>query len=80
MISRMRMWSLLVIAWLELIITQVAEYVPDKINKIAYLCALLPKNGESLGEKTANIKGPVVTINQTNMTSEPYIGSILRPY
>jgi triacylglycerol esterase/lipase EstA (alpha/beta hydrolase family) len=53
-----------------IIITQVAEYVPDKINKIVYLCAFLPKNGESLGEKTANIKGPVVTINQTNMTSE----------
>ncbi|MBA3922407.1 MAG: alpha/beta fold hydrolase, partial [Nostocaceae cyanobacterium] len=31
-----------------LVITQVAEQCPDKIEKLVYLCAFLPGNGESL--------------------------------
>ena len=32
------------------IITQVAEYRPDKIKTLVYLTALLPANGESMGQ------------------------------
>ena len=32
------------------IITQVAEYQPDKIKTLVYLTALLPANGESMGK------------------------------
>ena len=31
-----------------LVITQTAEYRPDKIRTLVYLCAFLPRNGESL--------------------------------
>ncbi|MEH2464727.1 alpha/beta fold hydrolase [Nostoc sp.] len=31
-----------------IVITQAAEYYPDKIEKLVYVCAFLPRNGESL--------------------------------
>lgn len=31
-----------------MVITQTAEYCPDKITTLVYLCAFLPRNGESL--------------------------------
>ena len=31
-------------------ITQAAEYVPDKIEALVYVCAFLPANGQSLGD------------------------------
>jgi pimeloyl-ACP methyl ester carboxylesterase len=51
------------------VITQTAEYVADKIEKLVYLCAFLPKNGESLGGKLAGQKGPQFTVNETDMTA-----------
>ncbi|PDX99417.1 alpha/beta fold hydrolase [Bacillus pseudomycoides] len=53
-----------------IIITQTAEYVPDKIDKLVYLCAFLPQNGESLGGKSAGKKGPRTLVNESNMTAE----------
>jgi len=53
-----------------IVITQTAEYVPDKIDKLVYVCAALPKNGESLGGKSAGEKGPKFTVNEHNMTAE----------
>jgi pimeloyl-ACP methyl ester carboxylesterase len=51
------------------VITQTAEHVSNKINKLIYLCAFLPKNGESLGAKLAGQKGPQFTVNETDMTA-----------
>ncbi|MCY8201018.1 alpha/beta fold hydrolase [Bacillus subtilis] len=31
-----------------LVVSQVAEYVPDKIKKLVYVCAIVPQNGQSL--------------------------------
>ncbi|RED37388.1 alpha/beta fold hydrolase [Paenibacillus sp. VMFN-D1] len=31
-----------------MVISQVAEYLPEKIEKLVYLCAFLPQNGQSL--------------------------------
>ncbi|KEK24097.1 alpha/beta fold hydrolase [Bacillus gaemokensis] len=53
-----------------IVITQTAEYVPDKIDKLVYLCAFLPQNGESLGGKSAGEKGPQFSLNENNMTAE----------
>jgi len=53
-----------------IVITQTAEYVPDKIDKLVYVCAALPKNGESLGGKSEGEKGPKFTVNEKNMTAE----------
>lgn len=45
-----------------MIITQVAEQIPEKIEKLVYLCAFLPKNGQSLFElassDTESLIGP----------------------
>lgn len=53
-----------------IVITQTAEYVPYKIDKLVYLCAFLPRNGESLGGKTVGEKGPKFSLNENNMTAE----------
>ncbi|MEH6941025.1 alpha/beta fold hydrolase [Bacillus sp. JJ722] len=53
-----------------IVITQTAEYIPDKIDKLIYLCAFLPQNGESLGGKSAGEKGPQFSINEKDMTAE----------
>lgn len=54
-----------------LVITQTAEHVHDKIEKLVYLCAFLPKNGESLVGKSEGEKGPQFTLNEEDMTLVP---------
>ncbi|PFE99466.1 alpha/beta hydrolase [Bacillus thuringiensis] len=44
-----------------IIITQTAELIPNKIDKLVYLCAFLPQNGED---------GPQFTINENDLTAE----------
>lgn len=53
-----------------IVITQTAEYVPDKIDKLVYLCAFVPQNSESLGGKTAGEEGPKFSVNEKDMTAE----------
>jgi pimeloyl-ACP methyl ester carboxylesterase len=53
-----------------IVITQTAEYIPDKIDKLVYLCAFLPQNGESLRGKSVEEKGPQFSVNENNMTAE----------
>ncbi|MGG0725335.1 alpha/beta fold hydrolase [Bacillus mycoides] len=53
-----------------IVITQTAEYIPNKINKLVYLCAFLPQNGESLGSKLDGEAGPQFSINENDMTAE----------
>ena len=45
------------------IITQVAEYRPDNIKTLVYLTALLPANGESMGQVLRRNTGSVLTPN-----------------
>ena len=43
------------------IISQVAEEIPDKIEKLVYICAFLPKNGESaIGLMQSDEKGELL--------------------
>ncbi|CAM3581070.1 alpha/beta fold hydrolase [Paenibacillus lupini] len=37
------------------VISQVAEFLPEKIGKLVYLCAFLPQNGQSLFQAFGNI-------------------------
>ncbi|HDR4723913.1 alpha/beta fold hydrolase [Bacillus cereus group sp. Sample62] len=53
-----------------IVITQTAEYIPNKIDKLVYLCAFLPQNGESLGSKLAGEVGPQFSVNENDMTAE----------
>ncbi|MFK4466104.1 alpha/beta fold hydrolase [Bacillus sp. RC252] len=53
-----------------IVITQTAEYIPNKIDKLVYLCAFLPQNGESLGSKLAGEAGPQFSVNENDMTAE----------
>lgn len=39
-----------------LVISQTAEYLPEKIEKLVYLCAYLPKNGQTLLQISQNEK------------------------
>ena len=41
-----------------IVITQVAEYRPEKIGKLVYLTAVIPVNGESLRQATEEIRNP----------------------
>lgn len=45
------------------IITQTAEYRPDKIKTLVYLTALLPANGESMGQVLRRNTGSVLASN-----------------
>ncbi|MFD6510511.1 alpha/beta fold hydrolase [Bacillus sp. NPDC060175] len=53
-----------------IVITQTAEYIPNKIDKLVYLCAFLPQNGESLGSKLNGETGPQFSINENDLTAE----------
>lgn len=53
-----------------IVITQTAELIPNKIDKLVYLCAFLPQNGESLGSKLDGEAGPQFSINENDMTAE----------
>ncbi|MEK4706725.1 alpha/beta fold hydrolase [Bacillus sp. FSL R10-2780] len=53
-----------------IVITQTAEYIPNKIDKLVYLCAFLPQNGESLGSKLNGETGPQFSINEKDLTAE----------
>ncbi|MGG0258917.1 alpha/beta fold hydrolase [Bacillus mycoides] len=53
-----------------IVITQTAEYIPNKIDKLVYLCAFLPQNGESLGSKLNGENGPQFSINEKDLTAE----------
>lgn len=52
-----------------LVISQTAEYLPDKIEKLVYLCAYLPENGQNLfqiaqNEKKEKDSPTIVIINE----------------
>jgi hypothetical protein len=51
-----------------LVITQTAQHVHDKIEKLVYLCAFLPKNGESLVGKSEGEKGPETIRTNVRLT------------
>ncbi|PEI83511.1 alpha/beta fold hydrolase [Bacillus toyonensis] len=53
-----------------IVITQTAELIPNKIDKLVYLCAFLPQSGESLGSKLDGEAGPQFSINENDMTAE----------
>ncbi|MEH7537595.1 alpha/beta fold hydrolase [Bacillus toyonensis] len=53
-----------------IVITQTAELIPNKIDKLVYLCAFLPQNGENLGSKLDGEAGPQFSINENDMTAE----------
>ncbi|HDR7948698.1 TPA: alpha/beta fold hydrolase [Bacillus toyonensis] len=53
-----------------IVITQTAELIPNKIDKLVYLCAFLPQNRESLGSKLDGEAGPQFSINENDMTAE----------
>ncbi|PFZ46886.1 alpha/beta fold hydrolase [Bacillus wiedmannii] len=53
-----------------IVITQTAELIPNKIDKLVYLCAFLPPNGESLSSKLDGEAGPQFSINENDMTAE----------
>ena len=53
-----------------IVTTQTAELIPNKIDKLVYLCAFLPQNGESLGSKLDGEAGPQFSINENDMTAE----------
>ncbi|MED2038700.1 alpha/beta fold hydrolase [Bacillus wiedmannii] len=53
-----------------IVITQTAELITNKIDKLVYLCAFLPQNGESLGSKLDGEAGPQFSINENDMTAE----------
>ncbi|RKF51729.1 alpha/beta hydrolase [Bacillus wiedmannii] len=53
-----------------IVITQTAELIPNKIDKLVYLCAFLPQNGESLSSKLDGEAGPQFSINENDMTAE----------
>ncbi|MFK4477195.1 alpha/beta fold hydrolase [Bacillus sp. RC206] len=53
-----------------IVITQTAELIPNKIDKLVYLCAFLPQNGESLGSKLDGEAGPQFSINENDITAE----------
>lgn len=53
-----------------IVITQTAELIPNKIDKLVYLCAFLPQNGESLGSKLDGEACPQFSINENDMTAE----------
>ncbi|EJR60547.1 hypothetical protein IIO_03255 [Bacillus cereus VD115] len=53
-----------------IVITQTAELIPNKIDKLVYLCAFLPQNGESLGSKLDGEAGSQFSINENDMTAE----------
>ena len=55
-----------------IVITQAAEYIPNKINKLVYLCAFLPQNGESLGSKLNGETGPQFSINEERLDCRTY--------
>jgi pimeloyl-ACP methyl ester carboxylesterase len=56
------------------VITQVAEARPDKIKSLVYLCALLPKNGESImslfqqATESMLLRSIVPSADQTHLT------------
>jgi len=58
------------------VITQTAEKVHDKIDKLVYLCAFLPKNGESLISKSEGEKGPEFELNEADMTLAPKLETV----
>jgi hypothetical protein len=62
------------------IITNVAEYAHDRINKLVYVCAIVPKNGDKAGELLKSDAGSetksTITINKIKMHIELNIDKI----
>jgi pimeloyl-ACP methyl ester carboxylesterase len=52
------------------IITQAAEYRPDTIKTLVYLTALLPANGESMGQVLRRNTGSVLTPNFVSVAAD----------
>ncbi|UFH57247.1 alpha/beta fold hydrolase [Spirosoma sp. KNUC1025] len=56
-----------------MVVTQVAEKIPAKIEKLVYLCAFLPKNGENLYElassDTESLIGPNLHPEQNGLVA-----------
>ena len=51
-------------------ITQSAEYRPDKINKLVYLCAFVPQNGQSLQDLNELDPNPSPLLKQNRIKAE----------
>ena len=53
-----------------IVITQVAEYRPDKIKKLVYLCALFPQNGDFSIKLVRSVPDSAPLMMQTTVVSE----------
>lgn len=51
------------------VITQTAEYCSDKIERLIYLCAFVPQNGQCLGNLTEGKEGPKMIVDKGKKTS-----------
>lgn len=61
-----------------IVITQVAEYRPDKIRMLVYLTALIPTNGNSMLETTEEIRNPSTRIMADDQLSYVYREELLK--
>lgn len=52
-----------------IVITQVAEYRPDRIQKLVYLTAVVPVNGQSMRQTTEEVRNPnFITVAEDEST------------
>lgn len=49
-----------------MVISQVAENIPDKIKKLVYVCAFVPENGQAISDIASG--GPKATFDEKNQT------------
>jgi len=61
-----------------IVITQVAEYRPDKIRMLVYLTALLPTDGNSMFQTTEEIRNPSARIMAEDQLSYVYREELLK--
>lgn len=59
------------------VITQAAENCPDRIRSLVYLCAFLPRNGDSLATWAA--LDPVTMVNPSTLDIRPDGSSVFKP-
>ena len=60
-----------------MVITQTAEYRPDKIRKLVYLTALMPTDGKSLLDTTQEFRDPTVRVVADDALSYVYKDDLL---
>jgi len=61
-----------------IVITQTAEYRPDKIRKLVYLAALMPTDGKSLLDTNEEIRDPTVRVVADDALSFEYKNELLK--